>query len=79
MEEIKNKKSARAPKGNLDRIDEEDDEEAFSELYDRSDMVEKSARKVKAQIFDFKLNNKYYIINISVDEEGERIKAVSNL
>jgi hypothetical protein len=25
------------------------------------------------------LNNKYYILNITVDEMGERIKAVSNL
>ena len=61
------------------RHDEEDEEDAFSELYDRSDFVDKYEKKVKAKLFDFKLNNKYYIINITVDSEGERIKAVSNL
>ena len=30
-------------------------------------------------LFDFRLNNKYYIINIKIDEKGERIKAISNL
>jgi hypothetical protein len=79
VDEIKGKPSARAPRGNLDRIDEEDEEDAFSELYDRSDFVDKYEKKVKAKLFDFKLNNKYYIINITVDGEGERIKAVSNL
>lgn len=78
VDEIKGK-PIRAPRGNLDRIDEEDEEDAFSELYDRSDFVDKYNKKVKAKLFDFKLNNKYYIINITVDSEGERIKAVSNL
>jgi hypothetical protein len=79
VEDIKHKNSARAPKGKLDRIEEEDEEDAFSEIYDRSDIMDKTKKKVKANLFDFKLNNKYYIINITVDPEGERIKAVSNL
>ena len=67
-------------KGSLGRIEEEDEEEAFSEIGpDEIEEERKDCKKVRAERFDFRLNNQYYILNIKVDEEGQRIKASSNL
>mmetsp|Transcript_4400 Transcript_4400/g.6397 ORF Transcript_4400/g.6397 Transcript_4400/m.6397 type:complete len:96 (-) Transcript_4400:575-862(-) len=64
--------------GSLTRIDEEDEEDQNSENYDQKASKKKS-KAVRAELFDFRLNNQYYIINIQIDEKGERIKAMSNL
>lgn len=67
-------------KGSLGRIEEEDEEEAFSEVGPEELGEEtNNSKKARAQRFDFRLNNQYYILNIKVDEEGQRIKASSNL
>lgn len=73
---------------NLTKIDEEDDESYSASVgaFKNHDSKEKkknkqraSVEKVQAERFDFRLNNKYYIINIKIDESGERIKSSSNL
>ena len=34
---------------------------------------------VSANRFDFRINNKYRIVNMRVDEKGERVQALSHL
>ena len=37
------------------------------------------SQKVKAHRFDFTLNDQYYVLNIKMLEEGQRIEASSSL
>ena len=74
---------------NLSNIEEEDDESysasvgAFKNSHSRDkknkNKERPSVEKVQAERFDFRLNNKYYIINIKIDESGERINSLSSL
>mgnify|MGYP006907089813 CR=1 FL=1 len=55
----------------MGRIEEEDEDEAFSEVCSE-EMIDdgKGKRKIRAQRFDFRLNNQYQILNIKIDEAG---------
>lgn len=55
----------------MGRIEEEDEEDAFSEIGpDELEEEVKDCKKARAERFDFRLNNQYYILNIKVDEDG---------
>lgn len=70
----------------LGQIQEELEEEQYGSETDntREHRSSKKSRKSKRlsvypQLFDFRFNNKYYILNIKIDQKGERIQAMSNL
>ena len=70
----------------LGQIKEELEEEQYGSETDntRERRSSKKSRKSKRtsiypQLFDFRFNNKYYILNIKIDPKGERIQAISNL
>lgn len=68
--------------GRIEEADEED--ERPSTCYSHRDSRIRKKQKnetltVNANRFDFRINNKYRIQNIKVDESGDRIKALSHL
>lgn len=71
----------------LGQIKEELEEEQYGSETDNTRGEQRSSKKsakhkkpsIYPQLFDFRFNNKYFILNIKIDERGERIQALSNL
>jgi urease accessory protein UreH len=63
----------------LGLIEEDEEEDQDSELYDSKVQIQTKGKSVYAERFDFRLNNQYFINNIKIDDGGARINALTTL